>query len=77
VAFCKAEVINPQRIPAVVIYRDAKTPVRYSGKIELPLDAGDIQLKNILGVQTDYDHGNGTIPPLVLKSLLETAIASA
>jgi len=73
VALCRAEVINPQRIPAVVLYTDSKCPLRYSGKLDFPQDAGDIQLKDLLGVQTDYDRGNGVIPVPALKTLLDIA----
>jgi thiol-disulfide isomerase/thioredoxin len=72
VEFCKVEELNPQRIPAVVIYKDSMPQVHYL-KLALPEACGDIQLNAKLGVQTDYDTGNGTITPEVVMHLLEFA----
>ena len=80
VDFCKAECLNPNRIPALLLENDGKY-------VEIPecvwdeLDK-DAELKNsrfdpgvtypYVGVQTNYDD-TGVIPEDVIKNVLDTA----
>jgi hypothetical protein len=70
VEFCKMEVINAQQIPALVIYGADRLPIKYTGKLNLPSACGDIQLRGKLGIQTDYDDGNGVLTSEVVKEVM-------
>jgi len=80
VAFCKAECLNPQRIPAfLVLQRNPKT-----GRLEpLPNPApgqpdplcGSRRLYQYLGLQTDYSEaGKGIITKAMIESILSAAL---
>ena len=75
VDFLKAEVLNPMRIPGVLMSRDG-TPLGQDAdslgmEQYLPSCTG-----NRLGIQTDYDHG-GVISPDSLKELIKKARENA
>ena len=81
VAFCRAEVLNPQRIPALLFERRDEATGRYA---PLPRPAGEsappdgTRLPRILGLQTDYsDEGRGVIPPRAIAAELQQALAAA
>ena len=69
VDFCKMEVFNPQRIPCVYISNEKDEPV-VSIKEEVDSKCGQIGIYGILGLQTDYDTGNGVLSVQVLKDML-------
>ena len=79
VAFCRAECINPQRIPAVVVLRRDDASGRYEpiarpepGRSEAV--GGESALYHVLGLQTDYsDKGRGVISPKMIASLFAEA----
>lgn len=70
VDFLKAEVLNPNRIPALIM-ETQEGP--------LYMDRDDTELfqssctGHYLGIQTDYTHG-GVIPPATIKGLLDKAL---
>ena len=80
VTFCEAECINPQRIPAMLVYGfDEKRgeyeplPNRYAGEAD-PL-CGASRLYQYLGLQTDYsDKGKGLLSPAMITAVLEQAL---
>jgi hypothetical protein len=77
VAFCRAECINPQRIPALIVMRkeaDGYAPVpNPSMGREDPLCQGS-KLHHWLGLQTDYSStGSGMITPKMIASVLQEA----
>lgn len=81
VAFCKAECINPQRIPAFVITRFNETTGSYDYLPNTTLGALDpvcktAKLYQHLGVQTDYtETGKGVLPPKIIEAVLQQARA--
>lgn len=68
--FLKAEVLNPNRIPALLMADDNGylTDTRCTDDYAMSATPG------ILGVQTDYDKGGGILPPPVIQELLDTAL---
>jgi hypothetical protein len=77
VAFCRAECINPQRIPALIVMRkesDGYAPVpNPSMGLEDPL-CQESKLHHWLGLQTDYSStGSGMITPKMIASVLQEA----
>ena len=82
VTFCRAQCLNPSRIPALLIERKREE----TGEYEIvpnpaPGDSdpvfGASKLYQWLGLQTDYtDVGKGTITPKMLTSILTEARAS-
>ncbi|MBM4153486.1 MAG: hypothetical protein FJ221_00445 [Lentisphaerae bacterium] len=81
VEFCKAECLNPQRLPAMVVRR-----VGDAGAAAIPVEPtavpdpvlGQARLYHILGLQTDYsDEGRGVVSPRMITTVLETARESA
>jgi uncharacterized radical SAM superfamily Fe-S cluster-containing enzyme len=73
VEFCKAECLNPQRVPAMVVRRVAD-----GGVTSIPADPsaapdpvlGASRLYHMLGLQTDYsDQGRGVISPRMITSV--------
>lgn len=81
VEFCKAECLNPQRLPAMVVRR-----VGEAGAAAIPVEPtavpdpvlGQTRLYHILGLQTDYsDEGRGVVSPRMITAVLETARESA
>jgi len=79
VDFCKAQCVNPSRVPAMVIMKRSDETGRY----ELIRNANpgatddvlkDSRLYTFLGLQTDYtDVGKGLITPKMLSSVLAEA----
>jgi hypothetical protein len=76
VAFCRTEVINPNRIPAFVIQcRDEAGGYR---TLETEAAEADLvgRLPFVLGMQTDYSaRGRGVISPQAIRATLERAQA--
>ena len=77
VEFCKAECLNPQRLPAMLVRR-----VTESGAKAIPVEPsavpdpvlGQTRLYHILGLQTDYSEtGSGLITPQMLEAVLGEA----
>jgi hypothetical protein len=79
VKFCKAECVNPQRIPAFVVQRWDPEAQRYEpapnpepGKAD-PV-CRQSRLYQFMGIQTDYsDAGKG----LITKPMIESVLAGA
>ncbi len=80
VAFCRAEMLNPQRIPALLFQRRDPESGRYAS---IPRSAGGndasaSELPRALGLQTDYaGPGGGVIPPRAIRTELQRALAAA
>ncbi len=80
VQFCRAECMNPQRIPAVLMYRRASeggtyepVPAAPAGEGEHPV-YGRSRLNHLLGLQTDYSAaGRGVVSPRMLRAMLKEA----
>lgn len=79
VAFCRAEGLNPQQIPAMVVHRRdaedrpfvAAPPIPEGDRV--PADAR-MMLWHCLGLQTDYtDVGRGVISPRKIEQILQAA----
>jgi len=83
VAFCKAECLNPQRIPAfLILKRNPQTgrleplPNPTPGKSD-PV-CGSRRLYQYLGLQTDYSEtGKGIITKAMIEAILAEAAAHA
>jgi hypothetical protein len=81
IAFCEAECINPQRIPAVLVTRKDEDSGMYDPVPNpRPGQADDVcgpsRLYQYLGLQTDYsDRGRGVITPRMLTAVLKEATA--
>ena len=78
VAFCRAEGLNPQRIPAfVVMHRESsEAPWRALPAAEVRPDdpARRVRLRHVLGLQTDYSAaGRGVISPRMIAAVLADA----
>ena len=81
IAFCRAECVNPARIPAFLVARRsgegdyAVLESRRPGETDTLCAAS--RLYQYVGLQTDYSvSGNGVISPAMIKSVLEQARAS-
>ena len=81
VAFAEAEVLNPQRIPAMLILRQESeggefdpVPSPFDGH-EHPVLKGSA-LPGYLGLQTDYA-ASGVISPKMISTCLEAAAGAA
>lgn len=81
VEFCKAECLNPQRLPALMVRRATPAgaeaiPVEPSASPDLVL--GQSRLYHILGLQTDYtDEGRGVVSPRMIAAVLSSAREAA
>jgi len=82
VKFCKAECLNPSRIPAMVIScGGTETDPTYIANPQP--DAEDSvcrhsRLYTYLGIQTDYsDEGKGVITPEMIQKILDEALEIA
>ncbi len=77
VAFCQAECINPQRIPAFVVQKFNEQSGRYEFIPAAPASepgAPTSRLYGWLGLQTDYsDAGKGVLTPKMISAVLEQA----
>ena len=77
VAFCRAECINPNRLPALLIMErapglDSWRPVERPAPPAPEERGGSLRLYVYFGLQTDYSEaGRGVIPPEVIRSELE------
>ena len=82
VKFCKAECINPSRIPAFVVMRQDSDSEEYKPVSTIapgcPDDVtGASKLYTYVGLQTDYSGtGKGVITPKMITRVLEEARAS-
>ncbi|MCF7854506.1 MAG: hypothetical protein K9N51_06910 [Candidatus Pacebacteria bacterium] len=81
VAFCKAECLNPQRIPAFLVTRKNEESGRFE-PIENPTPGAvdnvckDAKLYTYLGLQTDYtEQGRGLVSPKMIKAVFSEALA--
>jgi hypothetical protein len=77
VEFCKAECLNPQRLPAMVVRQ-----VTEAGAQAIAVNPtaapdpvlGQTRLYHILGLQTDYsDEGRGVVTPRMITAVLSAA----
>jgi hypothetical protein len=81
IQFCKAESINPQRVPAFVVERrDDLTEAYIPIAPKNPPNPNDsdvaTRLFTVLGLQTDYsDEGGGVLYPEQIKQVLQEATA--
>ncbi len=79
VAFCKAECVNPQRIPAFVVQRWAPETQRYEPVPNPEPGRQDPVCRNsrlyqFMGIQTDYSEaGKGVITKPMIESVLAGA----
>ncbi|MBN2450949.1 MAG: hypothetical protein JXR77_11200, partial [Lentisphaeria bacterium] len=80
-AFCKAQCVNPSRIPAIMVMR--RTPEGGFLPLENPSpgapdpSCGKSALYQFVGLQTDYSGtGKGLITPAMMESVLARARAS-
>lgn len=72
VEFLKVEVLNPNRIPALLM-QDAETGEWLSAQgCENPFDQRNTGC--ILGIQTDYNAGGGLISPQMIQEILDAAL---
>lgn len=81
VEFCRAECLNPQRIPALLVTRraadgaGARLPNPRPGASDAV--CGDSRLYQWLGLQTDYGAGRGILSTAMIAAVLRDARASA
>jgi len=71
VFFCKAQCVNPNRIPALIITDENGEFLLRDGK---PKNTN--QLYQYIGVQTDYTEGGGILPPERIKETLDEALSA-
>lgn len=78
IAFCRAQCVNPSRIPALLVTRRqadgsyAPLPSRDPGAAGD--DSARSRLYQFLGLQTDYsDAGHGLITPAMIEAVLQEA----
>ncbi len=72
VAFCRAECVNPNRIPAMVVARVNPENRRHEYLLNPAPGTEKGILYSVLGIQTDYS-GSGVIPPKLIASVLAKA----
>ncbi len=83
VAFCKAECLNPQRIPAfLILKRDPQTgrmePVPNPSPGKPDPVCGSRKLYQYFGLQTDYSEvGKGILTKAMIEAVLAESLASA
>jgi hypothetical protein len=79
VVFCKAECVNPNRIPAVIVARSVDGRLEY---LEDPAPGAEdsvlkkSKLHSLVGLQTDYS-SSGVVTPTMLTHLLGQARTAA
>ncbi|MBN1269369.1 MAG: hypothetical protein JXB04_07270 [Kiritimatiellae bacterium] len=79
--FCKAECINPQRVPAFIVSRLNPDTGGYDLLPNPSPGARDVEgssarLYHLLGLQTDYsERGKGVISPRMIRAVFEEARA--
>lgn len=69
--FCKAQCVNPNRIPALIITDERGEFLERKGRPVKP-----VQLYQYVGIQTDYTDGGGILPPEIIKDTLDEAMAT-
>jgi hypothetical protein len=80
VAFCEAECVNPQRVPAMLLMRLEERADRYLPVPSARPGARDpvcrgARLFQYVGLQTDYgEEGKGVISPRMIEAILEEAL---
>ena len=76
VDFLKAEVLNPNRIPAILMQYDTGEFI-FQDHDKLGMDQYKASCTgHVMGLQTDYSNG-GTISPNAIKGLLDRALEAA
>lgn len=82
VALCESECINPQRLPAMLIFKWNESAQNFE-TIPTPPSAREAQvfgasmLYNWLGLQTDYsEKGRGLLTPNMIESCVAAAAAA-
>ena len=75
VEFCKADCLNPNRIPALLMSDDEGNYCRSGRRLSSTKaeDFADSVTYQWVGVQTDYDHGGGVITPVMVRDVFEKA----
>ena len=75
VAFCEAECLNPQRVPAFYVAKEGE-PILNPNPGATDSVTGDSSLYTLLGLQTDYSpRGRGVLSPKMIESVLQRALA--
>ena len=79
VKFCKAECLNPSRIPAMIVSKAGSDGKQHYLANPAPGDADPVckksRLYQFLGIQTDYsEEGKGVITPDMIKAILDEAL---
>lgn len=79
VAFCNADCVNPNRIPALLISgvrngTDAylQDPRQFEDITDAAFESGTTYQH--IGLQTDYDNGGGVVTPAMLQGVLDKAL---
>lgn len=79
VKFARAECLNPQRIPAMMITKRSESgydPLPNPQPGQEDLICGDSKLYAFIGLQTDYsEKGHGIITPSMITRVLSDAAA--
>jgi len=80
VKFCEAECINPQRLPAMLVARQASEAGEYEPVPNRDPGRKDPVCKNArlhqyVGLQTDYRDGGGILTPQMISTVLSEARA--
>jgi hypothetical protein len=76
VAFCKADCLNPNRIPALLMSYDDGRYIpsgRRIGRDDTTEDYRESVTYRWVGVQTDYDNGGGVITPDMIRQVFQEA----
>lgn len=81
IAFCRAQCVNPSRIPALLVARrtdgDCYVPVQNLRADTADPVCGRSHLYQYVGLQTDYGEiGNGLITPEMIEAVLNEARVS-
>lgn len=77
VDFCKADCLNPNRIPALLMsVVDDGGHERYLSAPPCDADFAESATCGHVGTQTDYDNGGGVIPPPVIQGILDKALGA-
>lgn len=81
IAFCRAQCVNPSRIPALLVTRRSQDgtyePVVNAAAEKQDAVCGRSRLYQYVGLQTDYSEiGSGVITPEMIEAVLQVARAS-
>lgn len=75
VAFCEAECLNPQRVPAFYVAKDG-APLANPAPGESDAVLGHSALYTLVGLETDYSPtGRGVLTPKMIEATLRRAKA--